>query len=132
MARSKELTLMAVHAHPDDESSSTGGVLARYSDETIRTVLVTCTNAEYGDGPGASNQARKGVTPDQVAKTRLAELAVACEHLRIGHLETLRYHDSRMHDWDFKDRPDVFCMSRSANRWGASLRFSNGTVLMSS
>ena len=30
---STPLTLMAVHAHPDDESSSTGGVLARYADE---------------------------------------------------------------------------------------------------
>ena len=27
-----DLTLMAVHAHPDDESSSTGGVLAAYRD----------------------------------------------------------------------------------------------------
>lgn len=28
---------MAAHAHPDDESSSTGGVLARYSDERAYT-----------------------------------------------------------------------------------------------
>ena len=27
------LTLMAVHAHPDDEASSTGGILAKYSAE---------------------------------------------------------------------------------------------------
>jgi len=46
------LTLMAVHAHPDDESSSTGGVLALAAGEGIRTVLVTCTNGEFGDGPG--------------------------------------------------------------------------------
>jgi len=43
------LTLMAVHAHPDDEASSTGGVLAKYSAEGIRTVVVTCTNGEFGD-----------------------------------------------------------------------------------
>jgi len=41
---------MAVHAHPDDEASTTGGILARYSAEGIRTVLVTCTNGELGDG----------------------------------------------------------------------------------
>ena len=41
---STPLTLMAVHAHPDDESSSTGGVLARYTDAGVRTVVVTCTN----------------------------------------------------------------------------------------
>ncbi len=43
------LTLMAVHAHPDDEASTTGGILARYSGDGFRTVLVTCTNGEYGD-----------------------------------------------------------------------------------
>ena len=36
MRNQAHLTLMAVHAHPDDESSSTGGVLARCSDEGIR------------------------------------------------------------------------------------------------
>ena len=45
----RPLTLMAVHAHPDDEAISTGGVLARYSDEGVQTVLVTCTNGESGD-----------------------------------------------------------------------------------
>jgi LmbE family N-acetylglucosaminyl deacetylase len=109
MAKTKELTLMAVHAHPDDESSSTGGILARYSGEAIRTVLVTCTNGEYGDGPGHVKPGEAGHDPDQVAKTRLAELAIACEHLGVDHLETLGYHDSGMADWDFKDRPDVFC-----------------------
>ena len=109
MAKTNELTLMAVHAHPDDESSSTGGILARYSGEAIRTVLVTCTNGEYGDGPGHVKPGEAGHDPDQVAKTRLAELAIACEHLGVDHLETLGYHDSGMADWNFKDRPDVFC-----------------------
>jgi GlcNAc-PI de-N-acetylase len=47
-----DLTLMAVHAHPDDEASSTGGVLATYGEQGIRTVVVTCTNGEFGDAPG--------------------------------------------------------------------------------
>ena len=54
----ENLTLMAVHAHPDDEASSTGGVLARYSDEGIRTVVVTCTNGEFGDTPGRGQAGR--------------------------------------------------------------------------
>src|SRR5205814_5237737 len=49
-----DLTLMAVHAHPDDESSSTGGVLAAYGDAGVRTVVVTCTNGELGDAPGGT------------------------------------------------------------------------------
>lgn len=48
----RPLTLMAVHAHPDDEATGTGGVLARYAAEGIRTVLVTCTDGGCGDGPG--------------------------------------------------------------------------------
>jgi LmbE family N-acetylglucosaminyl deacetylase len=48
----RQLTLMAVHAHPDDEAIGTGGILARYGDEGVRTVLVTCTNGELGDAPG--------------------------------------------------------------------------------
>ena len=54
------LTLMAVHAHPDDEASGTGGVLARYSSEGVRTVLVTCTNGELGDGPGGVKPGEPG------------------------------------------------------------------------
>ena len=36
----EQLTLLCVHAHPDDESSSTGGVLRAYANEGVRTVLV--------------------------------------------------------------------------------------------
>jgi len=62
------LTLMAVHAHPDDESSSTGGVLAMYSDEGIRTVVVTCTNGEFGDAPGGIKPGADGHDPGEVAR----------------------------------------------------------------
>lgn len=58
----RPLTLMAVHAHPDDEATGTGGVLARYAAEGVRTVLVTCTDGGCGDGPGASSRATPGTT----------------------------------------------------------------------
>ena len=109
MGSRAELTLMAVHAHPDDESSSTGGVLARYSGEGITTVLVTCTNGEYGDGPGHVKPGEEGHDPDQVARTRLAELQEASRHLGVTHVELLGYHDSGMPDWDFKQHDHVFC-----------------------
>ena len=100
---------MAVHAHPDDESSSTGGILARYSDEGIRTVVVTCTNGEFGDGPGGIKPGADGHDPDDVARIRRDELERATEILGVTHLEMLGYHDSGMPDWEYKDRADVFC-----------------------
>ncbi len=103
------LTLMAVHAHPDDESSSTGGVLASYSDEGIRTVVVTCTNGEFGDTLAGAKPGEDGHDEQSVAQIRLAELREACKHLGVTDLEMLGYHDSGMPDWEYKNRPDAFC-----------------------
>ena len=103
------LTLMAVHAHPDDESSSTGGVLATYSAEGIRTVVVTCTNGEFGDAPGGIKPGQDGHDEATVAQIRLAELRQATKLLGVTDLELLGYHDSGMPDWEYKNRPDAFC-----------------------
>ena len=103
------LTLMAVHAHPDDEASSTGGVLATYSAEGIRTVVVTCTNGEFGDAPGGVKPGEDGHDEQAVAQLRLSELRQSAKILGVTHLELLGYHDSGMPDWDYKNRPDAFC-----------------------
>ena len=124
---------MAVHAHPDDESSSTGGVLARYSDEGVTTVVVTCTNGEYGDGPDHVKPGEDGHDPDRVAKTRLAELEAACQQLGVTHLETLGYHDSGMADWAFKDDSNVFCnvpLDEAAGRLAALVETYRPDVLV--
>jgi mycothiol S-conjugate amidase len=44
-----ELRLMAVHAHPDDESSKGAATMARYVDEGVRVMVVTLTGGERGD-----------------------------------------------------------------------------------
>jgi len=103
------LTMMAVHAHPDDEASSTGGVLATYSAQGIRTVVVTCTNGEFGDAPGGVKPGQDGHDAQAVAQQRLAELRKSCEILGVTNLELLGYHDSGMPDWDYKGLPDAFC-----------------------
>ena len=103
------LTMMAVHAHPDDEASSTGGVLAAYSAQGVRTVVVTCTNGEFGDAPGGVKPGQDGHDELAVAQQRLAELRKSCEILEVTNLELLGYHDSGMPDWEYKDRPDAFC-----------------------
>jgi LmbE family N-acetylglucosaminyl deacetylase len=103
-----ELTLMVVHAHPDDEASSTGGILHRYALEGIRTVLVTCTGGELGDGPGGVKPDQPGHDEAQVRATRRLELERACDELKVGHLEMLGYLDSGMAGWPQNNRAGSF------------------------
>src|SRR4030081_2401341 len=100
---STPLTLMAVHAHPDDESSSTGGILARYADEGLRTIVRTSTNGEDGDAPGGIKPGEEGHDPEVVARIRRGELERACALLGVYRVELLGYHDSGMADWDYRD-----------------------------
>jgi len=115
------LTLMAVHAHPDDEASG-GGILATYADQGIRTIVVTCTNGEYGDAPGGIKPGQPGHDPEAVARLRLAELEESARILKVSDVETLGYHDSGMPDWEYKDRPEAFSnvpLEEVADRIGA-------------
>ncbi len=105
----KSLTLMAVHAHPDDEAIGTGGVLARYSAEGAQTVLVTCTNGEQGDAMGGVKPGQPGHHPEEVAAIRLAELRTSAALLGVSHLELLDYRDSGMDGWSANKDPGVFC-----------------------
>ncbi|MEV6598736.1 PIG-L family deacetylase [Actinoplanes sp. NPDC051346] len=104
----RSLTLMAVHAHPDDEATSSGGVLARYAAEGITTVLVTCTDGRCGDGPGGVKPGDPGHDPLAVAAMRRAELEASCAALKVTHLELLEYADSGMMGWPTNDAPDSF------------------------
>jgi LmbE family N-acetylglucosaminyl deacetylase len=102
------LTMMAVHAHPDDEASSTGGILAKYAAEGIRTVVVTCTNGELGDAVGKIKPGQSGHDEPAVVAHRRQELARSCELLAVSHLELLGYHDSGMMGWAQNEAPEAF------------------------
>ncbi|MGI8335682.1 PIG-L family deacetylase [Actinomadura scrupuli] len=103
-----ELTLMAVHAHPDDEVLGTGGLLARSAAEGVRTVLVTCTNGEQGDGPDGVKPGEPGHDPEAVSRLRLQELRESADHLGIEVVELLGYRDSGMAGWDANEHPGAF------------------------
>jgi LmbE family N-acetylglucosaminyl deacetylase len=104
----RPLTLMAVHAHPDDEAIGTGGVLAHYADEGVRTVLVTCTNGELGDAPGGLKPGDPGHDEQVVVPLRREELEASCKVLGVSDLELLGYHDSGMVGWPQNDAPGSF------------------------
>src|SRR5262245_54863327 len=105
----ERLTLMAVHAHPDDECMGTGGVLVRYAHEGIRTVLVTATRGEEGEVVDPD------MHPDEVkpklGDVRTAELECACKHLQVEELHILGYRDSGMIGWETNKRPD--CLAQA-------------------
>ena len=106
---SRSLTLMMVHAHPDDEVIPTGGLLALASDEGITTVLVTCTDGSQGFGPGFVNSGELGHNPREVASVRRGELERSCAILGVSHLEMLGYGDSGMEGWASNGRDEAFC-----------------------
>src|SRR6478752_3266748 len=90
--------LMIVHAHPDDESSQTGGTLARYSAEGYRTVLVTCTDGGQGDAAGGLKAGQPGHDPHQVATERSRELDLAAAALGLHAVVKLGYPDTGVPD----------------------------------
>ncbi|MEU4425521.1 PIG-L family deacetylase [Actinoplanes sp. NPDC024001] len=104
----RPLTLMAVHAHPDDEASSTGGILARYAAEGVTTVVVTCTDGRCGDGAGGAKPGEPGHDPEAVVATRRRELEASCAALKVTHLEMLGYRDSGMPGWESNEAPGAF------------------------
>jgi len=102
------LTFLAVHAHPDDEASSTGGVYPLLHDQGVRTVLVTCTNGECGDALDGAKPDADHHDGDAVAEIRRVELDNAVKILGIDRLVRLGYRDSGMMGWPQNADPESF------------------------
>jgi mycothiol S-conjugate amidase len=80
----KQLRLMAVHAHPDDESSKGAATMARYADEGARVLVVTLTGGERGDilNPAMDLPEVHG----RIHEIRIDEMAKAAEVLGVEQL----------------------------------------------
>jgi N-acetyl-1-D-myo-inositol-2-amino-2-deoxy-alpha-D-glucopyranoside deacetylase len=123
------LTFMAVHAHPDDESIGTGGALARYADEGLGTVLVTCTGGEVGEiaHPDLAS-------PESLGAVRRRELEEAARILSVGRLHLLGYRDSGMAGTPDNDHPASFTqapLDEAIGRLVALVRAERPQVLVS-
>lgn len=78
------LRLLAIHAHPDDESSKGAATSAKYVAEGVRVAVVSCTGGERGDilNPKLADQA--DIIRD-VAQVRRNEMAAAAHALGVEH-----------------------------------------------
>jgi len=89
---SAALRLLAVLAHPDDETLGNGGTIARYAREGVDVHLVTATRGERGrfrgekDGPDHPGS-------EALARLREAELQAAAQVLGVRSVEILGYGD---------------------------------------
>jgi LmbE family N-acetylglucosaminyl deacetylase len=96
------LRLMAILAHPDDESLGAGGMLAKAAAEGVEVSLVTATRGESGrflhhrDGPEHPGPERLGVI-------REAELRAAAEVLGVREVTILGYRDGALDQADHRE-----------------------------
>ncbi len=100
------LSILTVHAHPDDESSKGPGTINMYSSQGIRTTLVCCTGGEVGDilNPAMDRTEVR----ENLASVRRAELDSAAAIVGYDEVVMLGYRDSGMPDSDHNQHPEAF------------------------
>lgn len=95
-------TIVFLHAHPDDEASSTSGTIALAAAEGHRVVVVFATNGEHGEVP---DDLAPGET---VAARRRTEAERAAAVAGTARVVWLGYSDSGMQGWEGNHNPDSF------------------------
>jgi LmbE family N-acetylglucosaminyl deacetylase len=94
-------TLLAVFAHPDDETFGTGGTLAHYARQGVDVHLVCATRGEVGEAPPDL----KGFV--SIADMRSNELMCASNILGLESVSFLGYRDSGMLGSSNNSHPDA-------------------------
>ena len=100
-------TLLALHAHPDDESSKAASTVAKYVSQGTRAVLVTSTGGEAGEILNPEMDSPEVAA--NLAEVRAAELAEAARIIGFDDVVMLGYRDSGMPGSDANDHPGAFC-----------------------
>jgi N-acetyl-1-D-myo-inositol-2-amino-2-deoxy-alpha-D-glucopyranoside deacetylase len=89
--------VLFVHAHPDDETITTGGTIATLVDAGVGVTVLTCTRGERGEVIPPSLAHLEGDGP-KLAERREAELAEAMRILGVGDHRYLGEPDARLAD----------------------------------
>jgi LmbE family N-acetylglucosaminyl deacetylase len=120
-------TLVSFHAHPDDESISTAGVLRKAADDGHRVVLVFATRGELGEvEPGFLAEG------EPLEDRRVIETHESARILGAQRVEFLGYRDSGMMGEPTNDGPGTFWtadVQEAAERLAAILRDESADVL---
>lgn len=89
------LRLMAILAHPDDETLGTGGSLAKYAAEGVETHVLTATRGQAGRHGGGPHPGAAAV-----GRMREEELRAAAEELGVAGVHLLDYRDGKLDEAD--------------------------------
>src|SRR5215210_4215122 len=120
-------TLVCFHAHPDDESIATGGVMAKAADDGHRVVLVVATRGEHGE------VAEGFLDPgEELWERRVKETLACAEVLGVARVEFLGYVDSGMIGTPENELPESFWQAdveEAATRLAAILTEEDADVL---
>jgi LmbE family N-acetylglucosaminyl deacetylase len=102
--------LLCITAHPDDESSSFGGLLLQARERGYDTYVLCLTGGEAATHRGGA------ATDEDLLTMRRKEFDAACKHLKVTQGTVLGYPDGKL------DRQDFFSVVGDLSRWIRQIR----------
>ncbi|MCW2601974.1 MAG: 1D-myo-inosityl-2-acetamido-2-deoxy-alpha-D-glucopyranoside deacetylase [Pseudonocardiales bacterium] len=109
--------LLLVHAHPDDETITTGATIAAHIASGAAVTVITCTLGEEGEILVPELDQLASPNGDQLGGHRMHEMAAAMRALGVTDQRFLggpgRFRDSGMIGWPANERPRAFWQAAS-------------------
>lgn len=96
--KQRQPRLLAVFAHPDDETFCAGGTLAKYVAEGWDVMVVTATTGQAGQIRDPQVATRRSL-----GDVRKREFFAACAQLGVGHARALKYMDGTLQEIDLHE-----------------------------